>query len=430
MKALAVFFLSTLVLIKPAAAEVRTLTLRDALDIALQQNPDVVLARLDQQRARAQVTIEKDPFLPKLFAGSGAAYTNGFPMSIDGNAPAILQAKAPMAIFDRPQSYRAAQASESARGAEIDIAVRQDEVAYRVASLFFDADQAARSLTAVGLQLQSLARVRELIAVRVNEGRELPIESSRADLKVLQAQQRQADLDDNIANTETSLAQVLGFNPGDRVRPAQEDHRLTGKIDSEETAIQQALESSREIRRLESNLQAKNLEIKGYKAERLPKIDFVGQYSLLSKYNNYEKFFGAFQRHNVEVGASFTIPILVGRTGQAAIVQAQVDIDKIRAQIGQTRSRIAADLQRTYRDIRRTESAQKLARADLDLAREQLSLDLTRYDEGQVTMAQVEASRAAEQEKWIVYYDTQHALEVARLTVLRQTGTLVAALRQ
>jgi outer membrane protein TolC len=426
MKALAVLFLSALC----ACAEVRTLNLRDALDIALKQNPDVVLARLDQQRARAQVTIEKDPFRPKLFAGSGSAYTNGFPMSIDGNAPAIIQAKAPMAIFDRPQSYRAAQASESARGAEIDIGIRQDEVAYRVASLFFDADQASRSLSAVGLQLESLTRVRELTGVRVGEGRELPIESSRADLKVLQAQQRQAELTDLIADTETSLAQILGFNPGDRVHPAQEDRRVTGQIASEEAAIQQALDGSREIRRLESNLQAKNLETKIYKAERLPKVDFVGQYSLLTKYNNYEKFFGAFQRHNVEVGASFTIPILVGRTGQAAMTQAQVDIDKIRTQIGQTRSRITADLQRAYRDIRRTETAQKLARADLDLAREQLSLDLTRYDEGQVTMAQVEASRAAEQEKWIAYYDTQHALEVARLNVLRQTGTLIAALRQ
>jgi outer membrane protein TolC len=426
MKASAVFFLFSLC----AAAEVRTLTLREALDTALQQNPDVVLARLDQQRARAQVTIEKDPFVPKLFAGSGAAYTNGFPMSIDGNAPAIIQAKAPMSIFDRPQSYRAAQASEAARGAEIDIGLRQDEVAYRVASLFFDADQASRSLTAVELQLKSLTRVRELTAVRVSEGRELPIESNKADLKVLQAQQRQAELADNIADTETSLAQVLGFNPGDRVQPAQEDRRLTGQIDSEESAIQQALDGSREIRRLESNLQAKNLEIKSYKAERLPKIDLVAQYELLSKYNNYEKFFGAFQRHNVELGASFTIPILVGRTGQAAIIQAQVDIDKIRARIGQTRSRITADLQHAYREIRRAESAQKLARADLDLARDQLTLDLTRYDEGQVTMAQVEASRAAEQEKWIVYYDTQHTLEVARLTVLRQTGTLVASLRQ
>jgi outer membrane protein TolC len=413
-----------------ATAEVRTLTLRDALDIALKQNPDVVLARLDQQRARAQVTIAKDPFVPKVFAGSGAAYTNGFPMSIDGNAPALVQAKTQMAIFDRPQSLRAAQANEAARGSEIDIGLRQDEVAYRVASLFFDADQASRSLTAVELQSQSLTRVRELTAVRVSEGRELPIESSKADLKVLQAQQRRAELADSIADTETSLAQVLGFNPGDRVQPAQEDRRLTGQFDSEEAAIQQALEGSREIKRLESNLQAKNLEAKSYKAERLPKVDLVAQYSLLSKYNNYEKFFGAFQRHNVELGASFTIPVLTGRSATAYVAQAQADIDKIRTQIGQTRSRITADLQHAYRDIRRTESAQKLARADLDLARDQLTLDLTRYDEGQVTMAQVEASRAAEQEKWIVYYDTQHAAEVARLTVLRQTGTLVASLRQ
>jgi outer membrane protein len=426
MKALAVFFLSALCV----GAEVRTLTLRGALDIALQQNPDVVLARLDQQRARAQVTIMKDPFVPKVFAGSGAAYTNGFPMSIDGNAPAVLQAKTQMAIFDRPQSLRAAQANESARGAEIDIGVRQDEVAYRVASLYFDADEASRSLTAVELQLQSLTRVRELTGVRVSEGRELSIESSRADLKVLQAQQRQAELADSIADTETSLAQVLGFNPGDRVQPAQEDRRVTGQIDSEESAIQQALENSHEIKKLESNLQAKNLEIKSYKAERLPKANLIAQYALLSRFNNYDKFFPRFQRNNFELGISFEVPILTGRSSAAYVVQAQMDIDKIRAQIGQTRTRITADLQHAYRDIRRTESAQKLARADLDLAREQLSLDLTRYDEGQVTMAQVEASRAAEQEKWIVYYDTQHALEVARLTVLRQAGTLVAALRQ
>src|ERR1051326_8188398 len=122
MKASVAFFL----LVFAAAAEVRTLTLREALDIALKQNPDVVLARLDQQRARAQVTIAKDAFVPKLFAGSGAAYTNGFPMSIDGNAPAVLQAKTQMAIFDRPQTYRAAQASEEVRGGQFDIGLKQD----------------------------------------------------------------------------------------------------------------------------------------------------------------------------------------------------------------------------------------------------------------------------------------------------------------
>jgi outer membrane protein TolC len=426
MKALAVFFLSALC----ASAEVRTLTLRDALEIALKQNPDIILARLDQQRARAQVTIAKDPFVPKVFAGSGAAYTNGFPMSIDGNAPAILQARTQMAIFDRPQSYRAAQANEAVRGLEFDLGMRQDEAAYRVASLFFDADQAARNLAAVERQMESLIRVRDLTGVRVSEGRELSIESSRANLKLLQAQQRQAELTDLVADAETSLAQALGFDPGDRVHPLEKEERRVAALDTEESAIQLALDSSHEIRRLQSNLQAKNLEIKSYKAERLPKADLVAQYSLLSRYNNYEKFFGAFQRHNVELGASFTIPIFVGRSGAAATVQAQTDIDKIRVEIGRTRSRITADLQHAYREARRAETSQKLARADLDLAREDLSLQLTRYDEGQVTTAQVEAARATEQEKWMAYYDTQHAVEVARLTVLRQTGTLLAALRQ
>ncbi len=89
------------------------MTLRQALDLALAQSPDLVLARLDQQKARYQVTIAHDPFVPKVFGGSGAAWTSGFPTSIDGSAPAIFQAKTQMALFDRPQSYQVAQANEA-----------------------------------------------------------------------------------------------------------------------------------------------------------------------------------------------------------------------------------------------------------------------------------------------------------------------------
>ena len=52
-----------------AFAETRTLTLRQALDLALQQNPDLVIARLDQERARFAVTIARDPFPAQGFRG-------------------------------------------------------------------------------------------------------------------------------------------------------------------------------------------------------------------------------------------------------------------------------------------------------------------------------------------------------------------------
>jgi hypothetical protein len=41
----------------------------------------------------------------------------------------------------------------------------------------------------------------------------------------------------------------------------------------------------------------------------------------------------------------------------------------------------------------------------------------------------VDDARLAEQEKWIALYDAQHLVENARLDLLRETGTLQAALR-
>ena len=38
-------------------------------------------------------------------------------------------------------------------------------------------------------------------------------------------------------------------------------------------------------------------------------------------------------------------------------------------------------------------------------------------------------ARAAEQEKWLAYYEAQHGVDVARLNVLRHTGTLLAAVK-
>jgi outer membrane protein TolC len=395
----------------------------------MEQNPDVIVARLDRQKARAQITIAHDPFTPKVFAGSGAAWTYGFPSSIDGNAPSIVQAKTVMSIFDRPQSYLVAQATEAARGAEVDIAIKQDEAAYRVASIYLDAEQAARSLAAIQRELDNLSRVKDLVETRVNEGRELPIESKKANVNLMRARLTSEGLASDLENAETALALALGFNANDRVRPSIEDRAALEAPPSEDASIEKALAESRELRKLESTLQIKTLEIKGFQAERLPKINLVAQYSLLAKYNNFQDYFQRFSRNNVELGASFEIPLLAGRAGKAYASQSEAEAAKIRTEVNRTRNRITSDLRRAYQDLRHADTSREVARADLDLAREQLSIDLAQYDEGRAPLARVEASRALENEKWLAYYDTQHTAELARLNVLRQTGTLVAALK-
>jgi outer membrane protein TolC len=424
MKSLALLLLAALT----AAAEVKTLTLREAIELALKQNPDVILARLDQQKARYQVSIARDPFVPKVFAGSGAAYTYGYPNSIDGNAPAIVQVKTIMSLYNRPQSFQVAQANEALRATEIEVGRRQDEVVYRVAELFLQAELAARSLGNARRQVDSLARVKELVDTRVSDGRELAIESTKAKVASASAQQRVDTLALDLLNAETMLALVLGMSPEDRVKAAAEERSPLAANLSEGQAIEAALENSREIKRLESDLQVKTLEVKHYSAMRYPKIDLVAQYSLFSKYQ-FQDYFQKFQRNNAQIGASFEIPILVGRGPRAYVSQAETDQLKIRAEMNRTRSRIAADLRRAFMEMKKLEGARELARLELDLAREQLTLDLAQMDEGRAPLARVESSRAAENAKWLAYYEAQSLAERARLDVLRQTGTLQAALK-
>src|SRR5262245_27363165 len=96
-------------------AEVRQMTLREAVEMALQQNPDIALSRLDEEKARQGVRAARDPFFPRVVVGSGLAYSNGFPMSVEGSAPSIIQANAIAYLFNRPQSYQVAVARENAR---------------------------------------------------------------------------------------------------------------------------------------------------------------------------------------------------------------------------------------------------------------------------------------------------------------------------
>jgi outer membrane protein len=422
-------FVLLIAAVATAQAETHTLTLKQAVARALAQNPEVMLARLDELKATLGVSLARSPFTPRLGAGSGLAYSNGFPLSIEGSAPAIFQAKANEYLYNRPQSYAVAQAKENARGAGLATGEKGDEIVYRVASLYIDADRAGRLADSAQKQVESLEKVLENTQVRVEAGRELPISTQEANVNLLRAKQRLVTLKADREYAARSLAVTLGYGESDLVNPADEERTAPAIPPSEDTAIATALSSSKEIKRLESNFTAKGLEVKGDRAQRLPKIDLVAQYALLSKYNHYEEFFASFKRNNGEIGASFEIPIYAGAGVKAQIEQAKTEQRHIRSEVDVARNRIMLDLHQSYQEIEKTDVARQFAQADLDLARSQLSVLLAQMNEGRASLKQVEEARFNEDEKWIAFYDAQFNAERARLNVLRQTGDLRAALQ-
>lgn len=422
------FFFTALVIFATGFAEVHTLTLQQAVKLALSQSPEVVLARLDERRARETIRVAKDPFTPHVYGGSGLAYTNGYPNSIEGSAPAIFEVRTNMSLFNRPQSFQLAAARENARGAALDTQNKNEDVAYRTASLYLDAQQAQRAVKSVSGEVENLERIAGSVRTRVSEGREIPLEAKRAQLNVARARQRSEAYAADQEYAENSLAMVLGFPATDRVQTIEDEISPAQLPETEAAAVDTALKNSREIRRLESQLQARMLELRGYKASRLPVIDLVAQYSLLAKHN-YQEFFNKFQRNNGQLGVAITIPFLVGSAAKGYLGQAEVDIAKMRTQVNDARNRLSVDTAKSYNDVKRARSARDVSKLDLDIAREQVSVLLAQFQEGHVPRSSVDEARMAEQEKWIAFYDAQNTVEKAKLNLLKQTGTILAALK-
>jgi outer membrane protein TolC len=415
---------SFLALAALARAEVHPLTLRQAIELAVQQNPDVAMVRLDEQKARAAVRAARDPFMPRVTAGSGLAYTDGFPSSIEGSAPSIVQAVAQQFLFNRPQTLEVARAKENARGAAIAVVGKRDEVVYRAAALYLDAERAERVGALAHTAIERQQAVLDSIRAQVAEGRALPIVQKQAELALARDRQAAESVDDEQAAAETDLALALGFPAEDRVRAVAQERPAPPLPASEQQAAETALASNSELRRLESQIAAKQLELRGAAAARLPRADLVAQYAMLAKFNNYTEYFSHFQRNNGEIGVSFQVPIFVPGV-RSATAQGEADLSRLKIELANARNRIVSELADSLRAARRAQTAADVARLDLEVTREQLSVDLAQFQEGRQTMRQVDEARLAENDRWIAFYDAQYALEKARWNVLRLDGGLL-----
>jgi outer membrane protein TolC len=333
-----------------------------------------------------------------------------------------------MSLYNRAQSYTLAAARETARGSRSGAQAKAEDVAYQAADLFLSASDLEHDDAQLTAQLPSLQKVVEVMNASVSEGSELPVELTRARVNLENAQVRldSGKLDSDYY--EMMLAIALGYPATDRVKPVDSGTSELIVPPSEDAAADSALHNNRELRQMQSDVLARELDLRSYRAARLPKIDLVAQYALFAKYN-YEQYFQKFQRNNAQIGASITIPIFVGTAVKGYAAQALTDMQKIRVQMDQVRNRVLSETRHSYQQWEKAEKLRDLARMQLDLARQDLTVLLAQHSEGRVPLSRVEEARLEESNRWIGMYDAETQVTRAKIAILRQTGTLLSTLR-
>src|SRR5215831_10959937 len=96
-----------------------SLTLKRALELALQNSKDIKIARIQASVADRAAMISKADFLPNLYVGSGAGYTYGIPETPGGRAPSVFNVTYTEQVFNMPLRGQAKEQQEQAKAQKI-----------------------------------------------------------------------------------------------------------------------------------------------------------------------------------------------------------------------------------------------------------------------------------------------------------------------
>src|SRR5215475_1885897 len=95
-------------------------TLKRAIELALQNSKEIQVAKIQASVADHAAQITKAQFMPNLYAGSGAGYTNGIPETPGGRAPSVFNVTYTEQVFNEPLRGQSKELTEQAKARKIE----------------------------------------------------------------------------------------------------------------------------------------------------------------------------------------------------------------------------------------------------------------------------------------------------------------------
>ncbi len=387
------------------------LTLKQAVSLALQKDPDLSLARLQYEASQRDVGLNRSRFLPNLYTGSGAAYTSGFPLVAGGGAPAVFSLSYEQALFDRPASGELHAAEQRAEQQQLSVDAMRNTVIVRAASAYLDLAKVRRELDLLRRERESAQKILDFTKQRSDAGFELPIEVTKAQLTSARVEQRLAQLEDQEDSLADQLRGQLGLASDQPIEVVAEDIPPAADQTASDL-VAQALRSNIEIKQAESERAASEAHLQGERGGYWPAISIIGQYNVLAKFNNYDLFFNKFQRNNVIFGADIKIPLFASRTS-AAVASAKANLTASAMAVENMRTQVSLDVRHKAHQTRETDTGREVARLELDLAQQNLQVLQSQYTQGRASVRDVENAQLDENDKWVAFLDADFAKQQA-----------------
>src|ERR1700682_2717720 len=300
--------LFTAVLLFAARGEAEPLPLERAIRLALAHSTSSAIATADVQRAFASYRELRNNYLPQLVVGSGLGWSYGFPLSIEGSAPALVNAVAQSTVFNPAQRQFLSAAKTEWHASEFQDKDQRNAVIQDVALTYAELAKWDARLLRLHQDEAQARQMEQAVGERLHEGVDSAVDLNRAKLTAARVRLHQAEARGNADVLRLHLSTLTGL-PVSSIELAPETIPALPPVAAEEDLSEKAIASSPAIKLAEQHSLAESMRALGEHRALYPSIDFSAQYARLSSINNYNQYYKHFQPDNATIGIALRIPV-------------------------------------------------------------------------------------------------------------------------
>jgi outer membrane protein TolC len=431
--------LAGLILI-PHSLRAEPVSLRRVVELALSHATGGAIAAADEQHAAASVRELQNNYIPELILGAGLGPPSyGFPLSIAGQPPSLLNVNAQSALWD--PSLR-----ESLRAAKVDSNVASLKSKDERNQIIQDA---ALSYAELAKWEQRLARLQQTqadtdkmqaaVAERVKEGIDSEIDGTKARLSAARIRLRIAEAQGSADVLREHLSKITGLAAG-TIQTDPDSIPAPPALATAEDTPKAAADSSPSAQAAVEHARAQYLRAQAEHKALWPSFDFAAQYALLSNFNNFENYYipskpcivggvsvlcttNTFKQNNASVGVSIRFPFL-NFSQRARAKAADAEALKASKQAEAAKNQVSEETLRLQRSVAQFQAARDVAELEAEIAQKNLSAVQTKMDAGTANLHDLDDARAQVSERNITLQDVTFELQRAQLGLLRSTGDL------
>jgi outer membrane protein len=410
------------------------LTLQEAVQLALKQNPQVQISNLNLAQSVQDQNMARAGLLPQAdFQTVDRAMRYNIYALFGSKFPGIPQHGGPfqffqagpnfsMPIFDLTLWRRWASAHQGVRASEAQETTVREQIVLLVVSQYLGGMRAGAAVVAAKSRVDLAQALYDQASDLQKNGVGTGLDTLRANVELQNEKQRLIEAQTQEEVALYGLVRLLNLDLHQKVELADQPSFFQTPEFAASESIEQALLTRPEMKTLEAQERIARLAIKGASESRLPSINFGGDWafqglSLPSSIPSYT------------LQVSFDVPIITSGRIHAQITRSNLELKKVMQERSDLRDQIALEVKTGVAQLESARHEVEVANLGVNLAKEEVVQARDRFQAGvanniEVITAQDALARANDNQIAALYGYNQSRADLAH--AIGQTEGLYA----